>query len=122
MGLPFYPQPSGKPFDKGKIINFEEAVSNKLKQIAVDISPFQITSLFSSEEETNINQKPVNIISGSCLEELPKLKDNFFDLFLPLHLIATDTIIQELMLWSWYILEVQMTRYETCGRQCFHVL
>ncbi len=73
---------SGKPFDKGRIINFEEAVSNKLKQIASDISPFQITSLFSSEEEININQKPVNILSGSCLEELPKLQDNFFDFIL----------------------------------------
>lgn len=72
---------SGKPFDKGKILTFEEALKNKLHQILTDLSPKQSINLF---EQINHNgngskEKPVNIIAGSCLEELPKLQDNFFD-------------------------------------------
>lgn len=71
---------SGKPFDKGKISSFEEAVSQKLHQIICDLSP-QSGNLFSEFVETEKNNILGNahIISGSCLEQLPKLADNFFD-------------------------------------------
>jgi DNA modification methylase len=70
---------SGKPFDKGKILSFEEAVKTKLRAIAQDLLPNQSTSLFEQFENKGNRKFPVNIISGSCLEELPKLKSNSFD-------------------------------------------
>lgn len=70
---------SGKPFNKGKILSFKEAVENKLKQILTDLSPVKSNSLFDKLENNEHKQYPVNIIEGSCLEELPKLDDNFFD-------------------------------------------
>ncbi len=72
---------SGKPFDKGKILSFEEALKHKLNQILTDLSPDKPFTLFD-QYPTNGNgheQFPVNIIEGSCLEELPKIEDNSFD-------------------------------------------
>lgn len=70
---------AGKPFDKGKILGFQDAVKNKLQQMVSDLSPIQSTSLFEQFENNGYEKQPVNIISGSCLEELPKLKSNSFD-------------------------------------------
>lgn len=70
---------SGKPFDKGKILNFEEAVKTKLNQIIQDLLPNQTTSLFEQFENSVKGKKATNIIEGSCLEELPKLESDFFD-------------------------------------------
>ncbi|MBL7826786.1 MAG: hypothetical protein JNJ57_09155 [Saprospiraceae bacterium] len=72
---------SGKPFDKGKIPNFEDALKNKLHQIITDLSPSQPNNLFEqfSYNGNNIKHDPVDIFAGSCLEELPKLQGNFFD-------------------------------------------
>lgn len=70
---------SGKPFDKGKILSFEEAVKTKLQNITQDLSPTQSASLFEQFENNKLEKLPVNILSGSCLEELPKIKDDTFD-------------------------------------------
>lgn len=70
---------AGKPFDKGKILGFEEAVKSKLQNIIQDLSPNQNASLFEQFETKGLEKLPVNIHSGSCLEELPKLKSNSFD-------------------------------------------
>jgi len=69
----------GKPFDIGKIYSFEEAINRKLSQIIFDLSRNKSATLFDEIEETPKEQFPVNIIQGSCLDELPKLEDNFFD-------------------------------------------
>lgn len=72
---------SGKPFDKGKILTFKEALDNKLNQIITDLSPSQSINLFEQFEQNGnaTKQKPANIIAGSCLEELPKFENDFFD-------------------------------------------
>lgn len=72
---------SGKPFDKGKIHSFKEALSNKLNQIVSDLSPTQAINLFDQFPINKNEHKshPVKIIEGSCLEELPKLENEFFD-------------------------------------------
>lgn len=70
---------SGKPFDKGKILSFEDAVKVKINQILQDLQPNQSSSLFDQFENISIEKKPVNIIEGTCLEELPKLESDFFD-------------------------------------------
>lgn len=72
---------SGKPFDKGTILPFEEAIKHKLNQIIADLSSNKPTNLFeqlpSNGNEHKLN--PVKIIKGSCLDELPKLEDDSFD-------------------------------------------
>jgi DNA modification methylase len=69
---------AGKPFDKGKILTFEQAMKHKLSQMLVDVLPPN-DSLFDSVGGNGHNQYNVNIIEGTCLEELPKLQDGFFD-------------------------------------------
>lgn len=70
---------SGKPFDKGKILSFEDAVKTKLNQIVQDLLPNQTKFLFEQLENNTKTKKAVSVIEGSCLEELPKLESNFFD-------------------------------------------
>jgi DNA modification methylase len=70
---------AGKAFNKGKILSFEEAIKNKLQQIVTDLSPNQASTLFEQVDQNTIAKIPVNIISGTCLEELPKYSDDFFD-------------------------------------------
>jgi DNA modification methylase len=69
---------NGKPFNKGKIFTFEQAMRHKLSQMLVDVSP-QTDSLFDSVGDNGHSKHNVNIIEGTCLEELPKLQDEFFD-------------------------------------------
>ncbi|MBC8487321.1 MAG: site-specific DNA-methyltransferase [Bacteroidetes bacterium] len=70
---------SGKPFNKGKILTFKDAVKAKLNQIIQDLTSNQSASLFEQFEKPITTKKSVNIIEGSCLEHLPKLENNFFD-------------------------------------------
>lgn len=72
---------NGKPFDKGRILTFEEALKAKLHQILKDLSPEQPLSLFDDAEsaQKTTTFQPINVIEGSCLEELPKLEANYFD-------------------------------------------
>jgi DNA modification methylase len=70
---------AGKPFDKGKIQSFEEAVKNKLSQIVNDLSPIMPSSLFEQFENKPQEKYPVTVIEGTCLEELPKLKSETFE-------------------------------------------
>ncbi len=72
---------SGKPFDKGIILPFEESLKQKINQIITDLSPYKTISLFE-QFSVNGNKKkhyPTNIIEGSCLEELPNFEDGYFD-------------------------------------------
>lgn len=69
----------GKPFDIGKIYSFEEAMNRKLSQIISDLSGNTTNSLFEALEINTVVKHPVKIIEGSCLEELPKIEDEFFD-------------------------------------------
>lgn len=72
---------SGKPFDKGKILDFEEALNNKLHQILTDLSQDKPTTLFDQSNGNGNGRKasPIKIIEGTCLEETPQLEDSFFD-------------------------------------------
>jgi DNA modification methylase len=72
-------QLAGKPFDKGKILSFEEALKNKLTDIVHDLAPCSAISLFEQHNVGSNEKHPVTIIQGSCLEKLPILEDNYFD-------------------------------------------
>lgn len=70
----------GKPFDKGKIFTFREALTIKLNHIITDLSSNSTTSLFDQVKfPENTNSIPVTITEGSCLKKLPELEDNYFD-------------------------------------------
>lgn len=70
---------SGKLFDKGKILTFDNAVLNKLNQIVEDLLDAVNPYLFDELNKQTSAGKPINIIEGSCLKELPALPDEFFD-------------------------------------------
>ena len=72
-------QLGGKPFDKGRILTFQEAIKRKLNDIISDLSHDKPVSLFEQFEYKGTKEYPVTIIEGSCLEELPAFEDNFFD-------------------------------------------
>ena len=54
---------SGKPFDKGKILSFEEAVKSKISQIIQDLNPNKSISLFEQLEQPKIGR-------ASCWERV----------------------------------------------------
>jgi DNA modification methylase len=65
-----------KPFDKGKILGFTEAVTAKIVQIADDLdSPNHL--LFGDSVEPD-QLGTIELHMGSCLEILPKLKSRQF--------------------------------------------
>jgi hypothetical protein len=68
----------GKPFNKGKIHSFEQALKHKLSQIVSDLAP-QSDSLFETPCNNQHNALPVMVIEGSCLEKIPTLEDGSFD-------------------------------------------
>lgn len=68
----------GKPFNKGRILSFEQALKHKLSQIVADLAP-QSDSLFDTQGDNGHDKHPINVIEGSCLEKLPTLEDASFD-------------------------------------------
>jgi len=69
----------GTSFDKGKVYSFKDSLNSKLNQIIDDLSGNKQTSLFDEASKLDFKEIPAKIIEGSCLEELPKLKNDFFD-------------------------------------------
>ena len=66
------------PFDKGKILSFDEAIVEKLNEIKDDMNVGESEGdLFSSIQE-DIQTGDVNLLGGSCLEVLPKLKSRAY--------------------------------------------
>lgn len=70
---------SGKPFDKGEIETFEQAVTRKLNQLVQDLSSPHSHSLFDLPSNNGHQPIPLTIVEGSCLEELPMMEENVFD-------------------------------------------
>ena len=68
----------GKPFNKGRILSFEQALRHKLSQIVADLVP-QNDSLFDTPGNNGHYKRPISVIEGSCLEKLPTLGNAFFD-------------------------------------------
>jgi DNA modification methylase len=69
---------SGKPFNKGKIYTFEEAIQSKVDMILDDLSKTS-TSLFDKEPLTTIKRLPIYLFEGSCLDILPSMEESSFD-------------------------------------------
>jgi len=65
-----------KPFNKGEIASFKQAISKKLNEI--------ITDLHSENKQTNFfpsvsSKGKVRLLDGSCLEVLPKMADDTYN-------------------------------------------
>jgi len=69
---------SGKPFDKGKIFTFEEALTSKIKMIVNDLSLQTPATLFSSKVPQS-NKPSLQLFEGSCLDILPQMESGQFD-------------------------------------------
>ena len=66
------------PFDKGRILPFDEAILEKLNEIKDDMSLGEGRGdLFSSIRE-DIETSDVNLLEGSCLEVLPRLESRSY--------------------------------------------
>jgi DNA modification methylase len=65
-----------KPFDKGEIQSFDKAITLKLKEILSDLSSWKMqTDLFKAQKH---DQGSTFLYESSCLDQLPKLQNNFF--------------------------------------------
>lgn len=69
-------QQGAKKFDKGTIKDFDSAIISKLTQILEDISGNN--DLFALTQR-NSSQGSVEVVCGSCIEDLPKVSSNNFD-------------------------------------------
>lgn len=65
-----------KPFDKGAILSFEQAISEKINEILVDLQP--ATGQLSLFPTTQFNSE-IRLINGSCLEIMPTLPHGAYD-------------------------------------------
>lgn len=65
-----------KPFDKGEILEFDQAITAKVGEIIADVRPTaDQPGLFSSE----VAPGEIRLYSGSCLEVMPTLADHTYD-------------------------------------------
>lgn len=65
-----------KPFDKGEILPFAQAISHKIDEILVDLQPpTQQLGLFPIENSSG----EIQLYNGSCLEILPALPNGAYD-------------------------------------------
>ncbi len=66
-----------KPFDKGEVLDFEQAITRKLGEITADLSltPIQ-PSLFQNGHGS---PGEIRLLSGSCLEIMPDLPADTYD-------------------------------------------
>ncbi len=68
--------PGRKPFSKGAILNFDEAITRKLSQITEDIGG---ESAMSFGWSGTVKAGDIEVVEGSALGVLPELEDDSFD-------------------------------------------
>ncbi|MGB3760933.1 MAG: site-specific DNA-methyltransferase [Rivularia sp. (in: cyanobacteria)] len=81
---------SKNKFNKGQILNFEVAITQKLKQIELDLNGDVIQldlfadniALLSKDKSSNVKNIEPIIYQGTCLENLPSLQENSIDLII----------------------------------------
>lgn len=70
---------SGKPFNKGIIYDFKTSLNKKINQIISDLSHKNENLLFELNNHKHQPKNNIQVLAGSCLDELPKLKNGSFD-------------------------------------------
>lgn len=72
-----------RPFHKGYIPSFREAISLKLRQMLRDIEGFSgQPSLFGEQQVVPPNDTSLDVAQGSCLEQLPRVPSSTIDFVL----------------------------------------
>ncbi|MCC5608191.1 site-specific DNA-methyltransferase [Nostoc sp. CHAB 5834] len=67
---------SKKPFNKGEILDFDNAIANKISEIIDDLLPStQQIELFPIKN----SQGQIHLYGGSCLEIMPRLANSVYD-------------------------------------------
>jgi DNA modification methylase len=66
-------RPTSKPFNKGVIKTFDDAILFKLNEMLTDLLEFDVVSPSRNIKDSG----QIEIISGSCLDHLPKLEKQF---------------------------------------------
>jgi DNA modification methylase len=70
----------GKPFNKGRIYTFHEAIEDKLKQMVSDLGEQYVQQpLFEEKPTTHVPYKMPELYESSCLEMLPLMDSNSID-------------------------------------------
>ncbi|HMQ04063.1 MAG TPA: hypothetical protein PKD26_09120 [Pyrinomonadaceae bacterium] len=70
---------SGKPFDKGPILDFDGALSAKFEEILGDALPSNNLLPFDSFVASSEPSRETHLVVGSCLEVLPLAESDKFD-------------------------------------------
>lgn len=65
-----------KPFNKGTILSFEEAIKSKLDSIIADAYSIHCPDLF---RQRRFSKPDVNFLEGSCLDEMMNLDDSSYE-------------------------------------------
>jgi DNA modification methylase len=65
------------PFTKNILLNFNDAITEKLDEIITDCTNNKCGDLF---QDKNQPKGKINIIGGSCLARLPEISDNSIDI------------------------------------------
>lgn len=68
-----------KIFDKGEILEFEKAISEKINQILEDLYPTEPTQQLLFSNSKQIKQGKIHLYDGSSLEIMPKLEEEGYD-------------------------------------------
>lgn len=71
-----------KPFNKGLILDFDQAITAKLSEIICDTGTLNQQSNLFNHPPNQLTAGKLNILQGSCLHELRKLPGNSFDAIL----------------------------------------
>jgi DNA modification methylase len=70
-----------KPFNKGMILDFDQAITAKLSEIISDTDPLdEQIELFN--QQLTVKPGQLNVLHGSCLQELQRLPSSSFDAIL----------------------------------------
>ena len=66
------------PFDKGRILPFDEAIVSKLDEIRCDMATGDGDNILFSFMQDDVPAGSVNLLNGSCLDVLPKLESGVY--------------------------------------------
>ncbi len=69
-----------KPFDKGKIVDFEKAISEKINEILADLRP--TVPIQKSLFESKVEQGKIHLYDGSCLYIMPTMPEGEYDVII----------------------------------------
>ena len=67
-----------RPFDKGRILPFDEAIVSKLDEIRCDMATGDGDNILFSFMQDDVPAGSVNLLNGSCLDVLPKLESGVY--------------------------------------------